>query len=74
MPSTFAFTFLKLLIVSRKLQISLVHVPLNAPGKNASTTLPFAELLTQRDILAILIDEREIRCLAAYFYRHRLSP
>src|SRR5687767_7491108 len=40
MPSTFAFTFWKLLIVSRNVHISFVQVPLNAPGKNARTTLP----------------------------------
>src|SRR6187200_927139 len=42
MPSTLALKLRKLLIVSRRLQNSLVHVPLNAPGKKASTTWPFA--------------------------------
>ncbi len=40
-PSTCAESLFRSASESRKVHISAVHVPLNAPGRNASTTGPF---------------------------------
>ena len=74
MPSTVADSLSSSAAESRNVHISVVHVPLNAAGMNASTTGPFFNSSLSVTGSRSWFMQGEIRRLGAHVNGHSQSP